>query len=106
MGAFQVHKLLFGRLVHNLPQNQRKSKILVSGKTVKLNKWIQRIRASQSTGRACSVSLIMMRVTYGADNDSSASWGGDLTLTTFKDFNTEDTEKNFENGAPLQSSSE
>lgn len=38
------------------------------------------------------MSPIVMRVTHGADNDSSASWGGYLTLATFTNFNTEDAE--------------
>jgi hypothetical protein len=42
-------------------------------KTVKLNKWIQRIRASFSTGGAFSVSRIEMRVTAEANNDHHAS---------------------------------
>ena len=73
VGAFQVHKLWFGRLLHRLPQNEQKSKILASAKTVKLNKWIQRIRASFSTGGAFSVSRIEMRVTAEANNDHHAS---------------------------------
>ena len=45
VGAFQVHKDLFGRLVHRLPQNEQEPKILASAKPVKLNKRILRIRS-------------------------------------------------------------
>jgi hypothetical protein len=60
VGAFQIHGLLFRRLVHRLPQNHRKSKIPAGAKTVKLNKWIQRIRAFISIGAVFSVSQIVI----------------------------------------------
>jgi hypothetical protein len=77
---------LFGRLLQSVTQNDRKSKIPAGAKPVKLNKWIQRIRASQSIGVTFSLSRIVMRITRGADNDSNASQGSQLELATAKRF--------------------
>jgi hypothetical protein len=60
---------MFGRLLYRLAQNEQKSKILAGAKPVKLNKWIQRIRASESTRGKFSVSQIVNCVKRSTNSD-------------------------------------
>jgi hypothetical protein len=98
VGAFQVHKLMFRRLVHRLPQIEQKSKIPAGAKPVKLNKQIQRIRATMPNGEAFSVSRIVHCVTGDVSDDCPAFRVRPLELARAnKDFTTEDTESTEKN---------
>jgi hypothetical protein len=65
---------MFGRLLYRLAQNEQKSKILAGAKLVKLNKWIQRIRASESTRGKFLVSQIVNCVKRATNNDGRSCW--------------------------------